>query len=168
MSHQPPLLPAETLNRVLRRAWINGAWVMIVSSFYALLSATEAEVPDVVVALLIAGGGAMALHGYGMLTRGDARGMRWLVTAPLLCMLMLLGICAWQVTHVDLPTLRTVLAPQMKEVHAKFNLTDDQYLTMIYWGSNAILALVAIFYPGGLALYFLRRRAAVATALAQE
>lgn len=164
----PPLLPAETLERVLRHARLNGSWVLIVATFFGLLGAVNAEVKPMVGWLLIAGTGAMALHGFLLLNAGNPRGTGWLVGAEVSCMLLLLGICAWQLTHIDLGELRPLVTPELRESFRQLGMQEDEGLLASYYLSYAFLAVLALAYPGGLALYFHRRRAAVTAALDEK
>ena len=55
---QPPLLPAETLVRVLRLAKFDGLSVLLIAGVFALLAATAGDFSGALVGLLAAGAGA--------------------------------------------------------------------------------------------------------------
>ena len=51
----PPLLPEETLFRVLRLARFNGLSVLGIAGFFAVISAAAQDVPGALVGVLVAG-----------------------------------------------------------------------------------------------------------------
>ncbi len=165
MASSPPLLPDEALPRVLRHARLNGTWVLLVASTFALVGALGGEPIPVIAWLLVAGTGAMALHGAGLLAGGEVRGINWLVGGQLFCMAFLLALCAWQLTHVDLTPLRAAVTADIRESYTKAGLTEDEFLLMSYRLTFGFVALVALVYPGSMALYFHRRRHAVEAAV---
>ncbi len=81
---------------------------------------------------------------------------------------LILSLCAWQLTHVDLAPLRAAVTDDMRSSFKQTGLTEDEFLLLTYRLSYGILALVALLYPGGMALYYHRRRAAVTAALMSE
>jgi hypothetical protein len=168
MPKAPPLLPEEALERVLRHARLNGMWVLVVGSTFALLGASGGELLGVLAWLLVAGTGAMALHGATLLHQGEPRGTDWLVGGQLFCLTFILALCAWQLTHADLTPLRVAVTDDMRASLKQTGLTEDEFLLLSYRLTYGLVALGAILYPGGLALYFHRRRDAVTTALTAE
>ena len=60
---QPPLLPSETLMRVLRLAKLDGMGVLLLGGLFALMAASGGEKPFAIIGLLAAGAGAIELHG---------------------------------------------------------------------------------------------------------
>lgn len=165
MSAKPPLLPSETLERVLGHARLNGAWVLIVGSTFGLIGAAGGEVLGALAWLLVAGTGAMALHGVTLLNHREPRGTNWLVGGQLFCMAFILALCGWQLTHVDLAPLRVAVTADMRTSLAQTGLTEEEFLLLSYRLTYAIVALIAILYPGSMALYYHRRREAVAAAV---
>jgi len=168
MTKSPPLLPTEALERVQRHARLNGTWVLAMGGTFALIGATGGELIGVLVWLLVAGTGAMALHGASLLQQGEPRGTGWLVGGQLFCVCFILSLCAWQLTHVDLAPLHAAVTDDMRGSFKQTGLTEDEFLLLTYRLSYGILALVALLYPGGMALYYQRRRAAVTAALTDE
>jgi hypothetical protein len=157
----PPLRSDETLERVLRHARSNGMGVLIVGSTFALLGATAKEIVPVMSWLLVAGTGAMTLHGASLLAHGRTRGLNWLVGSQLFCMAFILALCGWQLTHVDLSPLRAAMDAKMQESVKETGLSNDEFLLISYRLTYAFIALVTVLYQGGMALYYLRRRDAV-------
>jgi len=167
MSSSPPLLPFETLVRVLRHARRNGTWLLVIGSVFGLLGAAAGEVPGALAWLLVAGTGALTLHGATLLAGGEPRGLRWLVGGQLFCMAFLLALCAWQFTHVDLTPLRAAVTADLRASLAQTGLTEDEFLLLSYRLTYAVVALIALLYPGGMALYYHRRRDAVVEAMGE-
>lgn len=165
MSKTPPLLPEEALARVLRLARFDGLGVLVVSGLFAVLSALVGDRTGAFIGLLIAGAGAIELHGGGLLVHGDIRGMRWLVGSQLLLMVTLLGYCAFRLYNVDLELLRSAVTDDMKKQLKELGWTIDDFVLLAYNLTWKCLAAVTIVYQGGMALYYLRRRGPVAKAL---
>ena len=168
MPANPPLLSAETLDRVVRHARLNGMWVLVAATFLALLSAAGGEATKVVVWLLVAGTCAMALHGSGLLNQGYARGMNWLISAQLFCLACILAYCGWQLRHVDLTPLREAMTAEMRTSVKQTGLTDEEFLLLSYRLTYALVAFIATLYLGCMALYYQRRRNVVIAALTEE
>ncbi len=165
MTRVPPLLPAETLTRVLRTAQLDGATVLILSAFFALLSAAGGHGPLAVIGLLAAGAGSVELHGRGLLLKGDSRGMNWLVASQPLLLAIIYAYCLIRLSDSQLPavseSLRAALAPSA----AQFGLTVEQYLAKVNRISLQAFAFIATLCQGGMAIYYFRRREPVARAL---
>jgi hypothetical protein len=162
---QPPLLPTETLRRVLRLARVDGLGVLVIAGFFALVSAAAGDYFGAVVGLLVAGAGAVELHGAALLRVGEPRGMSWLVGSQLYLMCAVIAYCGLRLWHVDLTPLRAAVTEEMKESLDLAGYTVDQFLTMVYKLTYTCVAVVTFFYQGGMALYYGRRRAAVTKAL---
>lgn len=141
---------------------------MTVGSVFALLGAVAGEPVPVMAWLLVAGTGAMALHGGTLLNGGEPRGINWLIGGQLFCMGFILSLCAWQLTHVDLSPLRAAMTSEMRESVKQTGLTDEEFLLLSYRLTYAFVAFVTILYQGSMALYYQRRRAAVIAALESE
>ncbi len=164
----PPLLPEETIRRVLRLAQIDGICVLALPGFFALASASLGDVTGVIVGLLIAAAGAIELHGADLLRTGEPRGTSWLVSSQVYLMAVVIGFCAWQLTHMDLTLFRMALTTEVKASIAQTGMTEDEFLATTYRFGYRLIALMTFFYQGGMALYYFRRRRAVDQALTQE
>jgi hypothetical protein len=160
----PPLLPEETLFRVLRLARFNGMSVLFIAGFFALISAAAKDVPGAAIGVLVAGAGALELHGAGLLRQGDDRGMTWLVSSQLYLLTVVLAYVGFRLMHVDIEPMRVLLTATI----AVSGLNEDQFLRVIYGISTSVFGVVTFFYQGGMAIYYHRRRAAVRQALADE
>jgi len=171
MSKKPPLLPSELLRRTLRTARFDGGSVLFLSGLFALASASGQDGVGTVVGLLAAGAGAIELHGSQLVQMGDLRGMRWLVLSQLCLLVTVLGYVAWKLDHVDLSLWRMIWthlgADQKQQQLAAAGLSEEDYLQAMYATCYHLIALLTIPYQGGMAIYYLRRRAAVTAALAE-
>lgn len=164
----PPLLPEETFARVLRMANFDGTSVLLLGGFFALLTALNGDRPFAVVGLLAAGAGALELHGVGLLRAGDRRGMVWVIASQPLLLLVILGYCVLRATHFEVPDVPESMRAATEIAAEHWGLSVEDYFRRINRLTVVILAVVAVGYQGGMTLYYLRRRAAVDRALADD
>lgn len=162
---QPPLLPEETLIRVLRVSRVNGMSVLMAASIFALLAAVGGDYVGAIAGLVIAGAGAMEVHGGTLLHHYHPRGANWLVSSQLVCLLGILAYCAVRLVFVQLP----VVPPWAKEMIAmdadQYGVTPEQFVLNMYRLTFLLLAVLSTVYQGRLAVYYGRRRRAIAQAL---
>ena len=165
---KPPLLPSERLRRVLRVARLDGASILGVAGAFALVSAAFRDVTGAVIGLLVAAAGAIELHGASLLRASDVKGGRWLLGSQLYLMAVILAYCAFRLARPDLAAWRAVVTEDLAEQIRQANLTVDQVLLqiqrLVYFG----VAAATLLYQGGMSLYYLRHRAAVAAALQED
>jgi hypothetical protein len=165
----PPFLPAEALRRVVRVSRFDGLMVLTVAGAFAVASALIHDEVGTLVGLLVAGTGAVELHGAALLRHGFSRGMRWLIGSQLLLMAAVLGFSLWSLWHVDPATLKwmteaAVAGPnRAKLAEAGISEADAGYL--FYKTCFATLAIVTFLYQGGMVVYYGRRSSAVKAAL---
>jgi hypothetical protein len=164
---QPPLLPQETLRRVLRIAHFDGMSVLVIAGVFGLLSAWAGDYLGAVIGLLVAGAGAIELHGETLLRGWSPRGMNWLIGSQLFLMVAMLGYCALRLTHVVLPPIPPQLETMIETTAEQLGLTKDEYMLFVYRLGFQVIAGLTVLYQGGMAFYYLRRRAVVAQALAE-
>ena len=162
---QPPLLPEETLLRVLRLARGDGLAVLMLATFFALTAAAVGDITGAVAWLLLAGAGAGALHGVVLLRGEEARGLNWLVGSQLLFLLVVFAYCALRLTHYDPAPLRAALTNEMKATLSQANYNQEDFLLTVYRTTYGLMAGATLCYKGGLMLFFQRRRAAVTAAV---
>jgi hypothetical protein len=162
----PPLLPEEILRRMLRIAHFDGLSVLVLAALFALPSAAARDYVGAGIGVIAAGAGAIELHGETLLRAGWTRGMAWLVGSQFFLMAAMLGYCALRLTHVVLPPLPPDVDDMIGLTAQKLGLTKEQYLRMVYRFGFQVVAALSVIYQGGMALYYLQRRAAVAEALA--
>ncbi len=161
----PPLLPSEILRRVLRVARFDGISVLGIAGAFALLSGASRDIPGAAIGLLVAAAGAIELHGAGLLKAGDARGTGWLIGSQFYLMSVLLGYAALRLARPEIAPIRAIVTSELAEQIQLAGMTVDQFLLefvrMVYIG----VAVATVLYQGGMALYYLKRRAAIAAAL---
>jgi hypothetical protein len=141
--------------------------VLAIASLFAILAAIAGDYLGATIGLLVAGAGAMELHGAGLLRQGDFRGMQWLPLSQLLLLASILTYCAFRAYQFDLPPIPDHLAPVIELSAAQAGLTPEQYLKAVYRLVIGFVALASVLYQGGMTLYYLRRRAPVWRALEQ-
>jgi hypothetical protein len=168
MSRKPPLLPEEALHRVLRAARLDGTGVLVIAGAFALASAAVKDTTGAAVGLLVAGAGAVELHGAALVRHGSERGMRWLVASQLFLMAIIFGYIGYRLRHADVSPMLPLLTDDQRQAIAAAGFTVDQFLRMVYVGTYAAVGVGTLLYQGGMCLYYLRRRPAVAAALRED
>ena len=168
---KPPILPSETLRRVTRLARLDGMSVLVVAGGFALLSAASRDVSGAVIGLLIAGAGAIELHGVALL-RAGRDGMRWLVSSQLYLMAVILAYCGFRLLRPDvawmLPYVTGEAAEPIIQAAQQQGMTVEQLLTGAMAMLYLMVAAVTLVYQGGMTVYYLRRRKAVEAALQED
>ena len=167
MAKAPPLLPPEVFRRVLRVSQVDGTGLLAFAGAFALLSAWLHDVTGTVAGLLIAGAGAMELHGTGLIRGGRERGMSWLIASQGYLMAVVFGYVGWQLTHVDISILRPVMTEDWRKQLDSLNVTEDAFLTLLYFTVYGCFAAVTALYQGWMMIYYARRRARVAAAITE-
>lgn len=173
----PPLLAYETFVRVLRVARSDGLSIVVISGSLALFFAYKGEVGGALLGLLVAGAGAMELHGVGLLRHGYTTGVDWLVRGQLFLLAVMSSYCAFRLMHVDLEPIRTLfhemlrlpgMQAEWRAAQEQSGVTEDEYLRLLYSINYVVIAAASLLYQGGMTLYYTRRRAAVLAALAVD
>ena len=103
---RPPLLPAHALRRVTHIARLDGLGVLTVAGLFALASALLHDEVGTAIGLVVAGAGAIELHGVALLRHGTERGMRWLVGSQLMLLIVVLGYVVARLWHIDISMMR--------------------------------------------------------------
>lgn len=164
----PPFLPEETLHRVLRAARLDGMSVAFIAGLFAILAALAGDGLGAVVGLLVAGAGAIELHGATLLEHGETRGMNWLISSQLFLLSTVIVYCGLRLLHPGLEPLLAAVTDEMKLSLESAGWTPDEFVRFIYKTTYAGVAIVTFVYQGGMALYYFRRREPVARALASD
>jgi hypothetical protein len=161
----PPLLPAETLERVSRLARFDGLAALVLGGMFALTAAAGREVPFAVIGLLAAGAGAIELHGLALMHRGSARGMDWIIASQPLLLAVVLAYCALRLWILELPAIPEALAPAFEASAAQWGLSLAEYQRVLNRLAVGAVAVMGLGFQGGMLVYYLRRRHAVRRAL---
>ncbi len=168
---QPPLLPVEILNRLLRLARLDGTIVLALAGAFALASAAGGNRLEVLIGVLVAGAGALELHGAGLLRTGEVRGISWLVASQLYLLTAVLGYVALRLVSFDPSLINLIMTETLRQKYLDAGLSHaqiDQVVEWSYYLTYAILGVLTFLYQGGMAIYYFRRRDAVARALDAE
>jgi hypothetical protein len=165
---QPPLLPEEVLVRVHRVARVDGMGILLVAAFFACVSAISGDAVGAIVGLLVAGCGALELHGAGLLRQGEPRSITWLVGSQFFLLVSILGYCSARLLNLQLPPIPDDLRPMVEMSAAQAGLEVEAYLRAVYRLGLWMVALASLLYQGGMMLYYLRRRDAVYRALGDD
>lgn len=161
----PPLLPEETLHRVLRVANVDGFSVLAVAGVLALASAAAGDWVGTGIGLLVAAAGAIELHGVGLLRAGESRGMNWLIASQPYLLAMVLGYCAVRLGSYDATLLRAAVTSEMRASLAEAGYTEESFLRFVYFSTYTVLAVGTLLFQGWMTFYYWRRRTAVAAAI---
>ncbi len=161
----PPLLPEETLHRVLRVANLDGLSVMAVAGLLALASASAGDYNGAGIGLLVAAAGAIELHGAGLLRSGEVRGMKWLIASQPYLLVLLLGYCAWRLGSYDPAELQAAMTSDLRKTLEASGYNEQELLQKFYVIVYAVLAIGTLIFQGGMTLYYFRRKDAITAAL---
>ena len=161
----PPLLPEVILQRVLRLARFDGMSVLTIAGFFGLLAAAAGDYRGAIIGLLVAGTGAIELHGVTLLKAGYAEGMNWVIGSQFFMMAAMLGYCAFRLANVVIPPIPPNVATLVETTAAQLGWSTDEYLHFVYRLSFQMVGGLTVLYQGSMAIYYLRRRVAVGLAL---
>jgi uncharacterized protein (TIGR04145 family) len=164
----PPLLPEETLHRVLRVANLNGLSVMAIAGMVTLAVASTGNYIGAAIGLLIAASGAFELHGAGLLKAGNARGMRWLIGSQPYLLVIVLVYCAMRLASFDPAMLQHAMTDEVRTAIEQGGYNEEQFLRTVYFTVYVVFAFLTVIYQGLMTLYYYRRRTAVEAALGQD
>jgi hypothetical protein len=162
---QPPLLPEETLHRVLRVARLDGMSVAFIAGLFALFAALAGDGLGAVIGLLVAGAGAIELHGATLIEHGERRGMNWLIGSQLFLLVTVIAYCVLRLVHPGMGQLLAAVTDDMKTSLESAGWTPERFVSFVYNTTYYAVAVLTFFYQGGMALYYYRRREPVARAL---
>jgi len=164
----PPPPPDKTLARVLRIAGLEGGSVLVIGLLSLMVSVVSFSPVGLLVSALLTGCGAAELRGAKLLREGQTRGMDWLVRAELALMTVVLCYALGRLLTLDAASVQKEMAAHRHELDQLGVDTSElgRMALIALRTTYASLALVTILFQGGLALYYHRRRAAVAEALA--
>jgi hypothetical protein len=170
---KPPPLPMEILARVTRVARFDGTSILAVSGSVALLSAAYRDVTGATVGLMVAAAGAIELHGVGLLRTYRISGVRWLVSAQVWLMGVILAYVAYRFARPDIEGFLQFVsagpvADAFEQAATEAGETVRQYIIDAFRAFYFAVGLLTVVYQGGMALYYLRRRGAIEVALAED
>jgi len=169
MAKKPPPLPSEILSRVLNVATFDGRILMIVAGTLAVLHAMANDGTGALVGILVAGAGALELHGAGLLRAGYAQGMSWLVRSQLLLLATMLLYAAVQLMNFDASAVaRVPFTTEQLEALKQINVSTERFVYFVHITVYTTVGIVTLIYQGAMATYYYRRRKSVTLALEEE
>ena len=142
--------------------------MLVVAGLFAILTALSGDRVGAIAGLLVAGAGALERHGGMLLSHGDTRGLNWAIAGEMFAMVSILAYCQVRLVNVDLETLRMAVTEPMKQQLAAEGIGIDEFLLVMNRAVFVTLAILTVFYQGGLAFYYSRRRHAIAQTLETE
>jgi hypothetical protein len=165
---KPSRPPEEVLRRVLKFSRLNG-WSVVVFAGLSTLGALALGDPmGIAVSLLVTLGGALEVHGYRLLKRGQVDGLRWLIRSQLMVLGVIWAYAGTRLVSFDEGTVREAFTSEMRSALSDLGLTFDDILPLVrrtfHLLYGGVLA-VTLLYQGGLALYYRRRGRAIEIAL---
>ncbi len=164
---QPPLLPEETLARVLRLAKLDGTSVLVLGAMFAVMAAAGGEARFAIIGLLAAAAGSIELHGAALLRRGETRGAHWLIASQPFLLAVIYAYCVLRLTHFEMPPIPERFRDALNLSAQQLGMTVEEYFRMVNRLTAQVVAVAATFYQGWMLWYYLRRRRAVEQALAE-
>lgn len=173
MQVPPPLPPPAPLRRVLAIARADGWSIVIVAGAGTLITLAQGAGWAATAGLLVLLAGLGELHGRRLLLQGRPVGVRWLAGAQLFLLAVILAY-AWgrwrffdaKAFWQELPALvQTQIDGQLLAAGLIPDLDRPLLLRLTNNLVCLVLAVVSLFYQGGLALYYTRQRPAIAAAL---
>ena len=166
----PAPTPAQkTLKRVLAISRFNGWSVMIIAGLGALLSLVFGDLLGVFIGALAAVSGWMEVRGGRKLRQRDPEGMTLLVRSQMLLLSVIIIYCVTRLGSFDADTAMGNLTPDMAASLKEVGLERADILSMVrttFFVTYSSVAVVTLFYQGGMALYYRRKTALVTAALA--
>ncbi len=135
---------------------------------FALVSAASREAPGALVGLMVAAAGAIELHGVGLLRIGDSRGTRWLISSQAYLLCVMLSYATVRMLHPDIAELRPVVTEELAAQIHQAGITTDEFLVEFVRLVYVAVAGASVLYQGGMIIYYLRRRRALAAAVAED
>jgi len=170
MTNSTASSPEEKVyRRVLFIAALDGWSVIGAAGLGTLVTLVFGDLGGSFVGLLVAGAGAMELHGRRQLRRRDAGGMRWLVRAQTFLLGVILIYCVSRLGSFDPETAMANLTPDMEVALREAGLTRADIQPLVhatFVATYATVAALTLIVQGGLTLYYRSRTPRVTAFLA--
>ena len=169
MTTPEPTPAQKALKRVLTVSRFNGWSVVIVAGLGILLTLVIGDLLGTCIGLLVGVAGGMEVRGGRKLGRRDPAGMKLLVRSQLLLLSVILIYCVTRLGSFDADTALGNLTPDMEAPLKELGLERGEILSMVrstFYITYVTVAVVTVFYQGGMALFYRRRIPLVTEALA--
>ena len=149
--------------------------LLVIATGFAFGAALLHDVHGTIVSLLVAGAGAIELHGVGVLGHGEVARLRWLVTAQVYLMFVMLTYVLYSLQHADIAALRHLLqfdvrrhgrvprgaSPGRRAIGHARGRVPPRPRRFLY----LLVGLATVLVQGGMAVYYARRQPAISEAL---
>ena len=154
-------------------ATVNGSAVLVISGLLAVASLLARDYRGAFAGFVIGAAGAMELRGFSLLKRNTSKGCNLLVASQIYLLLAVLGYIAWKLTAAESADMARTVAkafrePPLEALLEANNLSQrelSQQVMGMYRIALIIVAGLTTLHQGGMALYYHRRRDAVAKAV---
>ena len=169
MTTPEPTPAQKALKRVRAVSRFNGWSVVIVAGLGILLTLVIGDLLGTCIGLLVGFAGGMEVRGGRKLGRRDPAGMKLLVRSQLLLLSVILIYCVTRLGSFDADTALGNLTPDMEAPLKELGLERGEILSMVrstFYITYVTVAVVTVFYQGGMALFYRRRNPLVSEALA--
>jgi hypothetical protein len=167
----PEPTPAQkALKRVRAIARVNGWSIAIFGGLSVLLALALGDVSSMAIGVLVAVAGAMEIRGGRKLGRRDPEGMKLLVRSQMFLLAIILVYCATRLGSFDAETMMGNVTPDMEALLKESGITRAEILPLVrlvFYAVYLTVAVVCLFYQGGMAIYY-RRKTRLVTAALQE
>jgi hypothetical protein len=164
MSKIPPLLPVETVRRLLRVAHADGTSVLVVAGISALMAASSGDKLDALLLLLVCGAGALELHGANLIGSGIRTGIRWLIGSQLFLLTVMLGYVGIHVMHLPVPAFSSIVPDDvMQQAASQQHVSTPEFAELFDSAIAFSIVLLTLVYQGWMIIYYSRRRQALNT-----
>jgi len=162
MSKIPPLLPVETVRRLLRVAHADGMSVLVVAGISALMAASSSDRIDALLLVLVCGAGALELHGANLIGAGVRTGIRWLIGSQLFLLVVMLGYVAIHMLHLPVPAFSSILPDDaMQQAAVQSGISAKEFAQRFDALTAFAIILLTFVYQGWMIVYYSRRRQAL-------
>jgi len=169
MAAPQPTPAQKALQRVTGLSRLNGWSVVIVAGLGGLIALVLGDWLSIGLGLLVGGLGWMEVKGGRMLRKRDADGMKWLVRSQMLLLALILAYCSSRLGSFDPESALGNLTPDMEAALKEAGIARADIMPLVHQMFLALyisVAVAALLYQGGLALYYRRKVQLVTEALA--
>ncbi len=146
------MLPASEIARLrektIRLSTWNSRFILIFAILGAFIALPFDPVSGILIGIFGVVAGLVEIRGLSFLKVADRRAVLWMPASQVWLLLVIVGSCVWQAYQpglggIDLPIITAVIEPEV-----------------LHWLNSlfcVLVALVSLFYQGGLAWLYYRR-----------
>lgn len=168
-----PTPPEKILRHVLLIAALDGWSVVAIAGLGSLVALALGDLSGLCVGLMLVAAGTIEFRGRGRLVRRDATGMRLLIRAQMIILVVILVYCASRLGSFDeglvQDAVRENLTPDMEAMLQESGIGRADIVPAVkvmFYTIYGTVAFVSLVCQGGLSLYYRSRAPRVTEALA--